>query len=193
MHHRFQIIVSSVLLAALAGCSTSTLDAVKGDPPPMPDSADVQAARPAPIRADSAALSAMRPWTGHFIPTGSACGIMIEFTGIKKNKQLNARYCTVELQRYPIPEIDGDSLQPPASGFSEGLKTLSLTSPINDLRQAFFKVPPGTYLVRQTRDWADRSIVRNVEVRDGNYSIIFIDVFQAWSARARQMSQTPAD
>ncbi len=129
----------------------------------------------------------------HFIPTGSACGIMVEFTGLKKNKPLNARFCALELQHYPAGTAAPDSLFLVGGAFPEGGKVLSLTSAINDLRQAFFKVQPGTYLVRQTRDWADRSFIRNVEVRDGSYSVIFIDVFQAWSARAKQMSQDRAD
>ena len=189
MVNRYLRLARVTLLVACAGCSKSTLETAKNDPPAPMLTIDRELPKPSPVRIDSAALSRMKPWRPHFIPTGSACGIMVEFTGLKKNKQLNARFCTLELQRWGADTSVADSLSSPLTGS----KIVSLTSPINDLRQAFFKVSPGIYLVRQTREWADRSYFRNVEVQDGSYSIMFIDVFQAWSARAKPVTQNRDD
>jgi hypothetical protein len=110
-----------------------------------------------------------RPWQSRFIPTGFACGLMVEFTGLKKDAQLNARYCSVEL--VPASHTDTSGVQ---------LKPLTLTTQINDLNQAFFKVPPGEYTFRQLKEWADQSRVMALHIREGNYSVITLDVYQPW-------------
>ena len=65
-----------------------------------------------------------------------------------------------------------------------------LTSTINDIRQAFFKVAPGIYRVHQTKDWADQTPVNNVEVRDGSYSVILIEVNNPRTLRAKDVLES---
>ena len=101
---------------------------------------------------------------------------MVEFTGLKKNAELHARYAGIALER-----ADPDSLAqvfPPI---------LTLTTTINDLRQAFFKVPPGKYLFHQTKAWANKSLLRDVEVKEGSYSVIRIEVFNPRPQQAKQV------
>lgn len=152
----------------LAGCSTSQREAVRETSLPQPETEieettefqGVEDSLPTPQL-----LANARTWSPQFIATGFASGIMIEFTGLKKNAELRARYAGIELQ--PISQ-DSTGLQLPPS--------ITLTTTINDLRQAFFKVRPGKYLLRQTREWAEQSYVRDIEVKEGSYSIVSIGV-----------------
>lgn len=124
-------------------------------------------------------LSSARSWTPRFIATGFASGIMVEFTGLKANAPLHANYAGIELRKTPA-----DSASP---------ATQSLTATINDLRQAFFKVKPGVYALRQTRQWADQSYIQNVEVREGNYSVVTIGVLVPAAPRIESASDTHED
>ena len=101
---------------------------------------------------------------------------MVEFTGLKQDAKLNARYAGVELRR-AVPDTSLAA-------------TFTLTTTINDLRQAFFKVPPGVYFLRQTRAWAEQSYIREVEVREGNYSVITIGVLNPRAPKAQPASDT---
>ncbi len=125
---------------------------------------------------------------------------MVEFTGLKKTAQLNARYAFIELRRLPAEIAPAPKTASPV-GYLENrppveapraadAEPMLFRTTINDLRQAFFNVPPGKYFFRQTKDWADRSVIRNLEVREGHYSVIRIDVFNAWSAKMKQLSES---
>jgi hypothetical protein len=166
--------------ALFVGCSSSRNEAVH-QPLHDQERAAVQEST-AVLDADAAlpptpeALKNARTWTPQFIPTGFASGIMVEFTGLKQNAKLNARFAGIELQR----SVQDTSL--PA--------TLTLTTTINDLRQAFFKVRPGVYLLRQTKAWAEQSYIRAVEVREGNYSVITIGVLNPRTAKVQSASDT---
>ena len=104
---------------------------------------------------------------------------MVEFTGMKNNKPPNARNSSIELQKYPI---DSTGARPSS--------VITSTSIINDIGQAFFKVTPGVYLVRHTKNWADKSYIRDVEVREGSYSIIQIQVINPRSSKTGNPSQS---
>ncbi len=148
--------------------------------------AEKVAPRPLPqveIEKNAEPVPQVKSWTPRFIATGLACGIMIEFTGVKKDKPLHARYAGLELRRFPAdPGSMADNIKQPASitsiASSDPLHRdpLLLSTTINDAKQAFFKVPPGKYLLRQTKEWADQTYIRDVEVREGNYSVISIPV-----------------
>jgi hypothetical protein len=116
-------------------------------------------------------LQSLKKWPPHFIQTGLSSGIMIEFTGLKKDALLNAKYSSIELKR--VSPSAGDESKK-SSPEQSGIITLNTT--INNLRQAFYKVPPGTYIVRHIKDWAEKTIVENVEIREGNYSVIRVNV-----------------
>ncbi|MBI1806594.1 MAG: hypothetical protein HYR76_06030 [Ignavibacteria bacterium] len=190
-------------MIAIIGCSHSSKETTKADSvspsrflqeePSV--SNDVPSAERSPI--DHAKL-----WNPRFIQTGATSGIMIEFTGVKKNKPLRARFSTIELWRYPLNTLRMQEYS--ASGFTaknnrsnlhskdtSGVITLSTT--INDLRQAFFKVAPGKYLLHQTKEWADQSYIKDVNVLEGNYSILQIDVFTPWLAKTKQLSESVDD
>lgn len=135
------------------------------------------------IERDADSIGPIRSWIPHFIPTGLACGIMIEFKGVKKDKPLHARYAGIELRRYPPavtsvvsateqigPTISSSRIDMPRYG------PFVIGTTINDQKQAFFKVPPGKYLLRQTKEWADQTFIDNVVVREGNYSVVSIPV-----------------
>lgn len=130
----------------------------------------------------------MKAWQQKFIPTGLASGIMIEFTGVKKDKPLHARYAGIELRRYPSSPLNETpsgkqlaSIHQEARSTAEPfdvlrLEPFSLSATINDVKQAFFKVPPGKYILRQTKEWADQGFFGDVIVREGNYSVVIIPV-----------------
>lgn len=98
-------------------------------------------------------------WVPRFVSTGVSSGIMIEYTGFKTDKPVNARFAFLE-----IADLDKDS------GFVE------LRTRINDLRQAFFTVDPGQYIVRHVTPWAEQKFFRDVTVKEGEYSIISVTV-----------------
>ena len=98
-------------------------------------------------------------WIPRYVSTGVSSGIMVEFTGFKTDKPVNAKYSFIE-----IAEADSDTT------FSE------MRTQINDLRQAFFTVPPGRYIVRHVTTWADQRFFRDVVVTDGSYSIVSVTV-----------------
>lgn len=83
---------------------------------------------------------------------------MVEFTGMKKGKPLNARFACIEVGQAGLPDV----------------KTYTTT--INPLRQAFFEITPGVYTVHQTRAWADQSSIRDLRVKEGHYSVLHIAV-----------------
>jgi hypothetical protein len=98
-------------------------------------------------------------WTPRFISTGISTGIMVEFTGFRTDKPVNAKYSYLE-----FGETDNDST------------FLQTRSQINDLRQAFFSLPPGRYIIRHITPWAEQRFIGNVMVRDEEYSIITVNV-----------------
>ncbi len=105
-------------------------------------------------------------WIPRYVSTGISSGIMVEYTGFKSDKPVNARYAFLELAQ---PDND--------STFGE------MRTRINDLRQAFFTLPPGTYIVRHTTPWAEQKFIGNVTVKDGEYSIISVTVLIPPQAR----------
>ncbi len=149
----------------LFGCGSS----VHTPPAAITDSAtSVATASDPPKESVTDVDSGLRPltvraWTPKFIATGLASGIMIEFTGVKKDKPLHARYAGIELRRYPaVPQSEeengkqltwnqkGDDVL--AATFEpRRIEPFALSTTINDVKQAFFKVPPGKYLLRQTK------------------------------------------
>jgi len=173
----------------LAGCSSSN-DVTGNDPDMSPAAADDSSEIAQDVVAeDSAArIPPMKSWIPKYIQTGLASGIMVEFTGVKKDKPLHARYAAIELFRYPAPGDASDRSANQLTLNEEGndfvpvpfdvdqAASIALTTTINDVKQAFFKVPPGAYVFRQTREWAEQSYISSVIVRDGSYSVIMIPV-----------------
>ena len=83
--------IVTVVVIILSGCSSSHKEAVKETPLQQPEAAifdttelqeeDNSLPTPQPL-ADA------RTWSPQFIATGFASGIMVEFTGLKKNAEL---------------------------------------------------------------------------------------------------------
>jgi hypothetical protein len=124
-------------------------------------------------------------WSPRYVQTGLASGIMVEFTGLKKGKTLQAKFANIELRRYLADSASQGAL-PPVSGPMRAQTT------INNLHQAFFKVQPGRYFLRLTNPWADRRMVRGLEVKEGQYAVVANDVYAAWLRRTRQPADTSA-
>jgi hypothetical protein len=181
-------------LALFAGCSSSTRDEQR-TPPPAPAPArldtlsDLSAAvpdQPDDDTPEQELLESAQPWSPRFVQTGLASGIMVEFTGIKKGKTLQAKFANIELHRYLA-----DTTAPPPAGTMPQVSGLMRTqATINNLHQAFFKVQPGKYFFRLTNPWADRRMIRDLEVREGAYSVLSNDVYAAWLRRTRQPADT---
>jgi hypothetical protein len=165
---------NSIVLGAfalLAGCSTSrqspAAERTTAAVPEAPPAVVIDTALPAPE--DPVPAVEERTWKPKFIPTGFASGVMLEFTGMKKDATLHAHFASLEF----LPQPGGTNadlqktIQEPAT---------RMTATINDLRQAFFKVSPGIYHIRQTKDWAEQTLIKNVEVRDGSYSVVQVAV-----------------
>ena len=135
---------------------------------------------------DAALLGSASPWTPRYVPTGLASGVMLEFTGVKKGKTLNAKVANIELRR-----CLRDTLAAQPGGALPALSgPMRTQAPINNLHQAFFKIQPGTYFLRVTNPWADRRVVRGVVVREGEYSVLSNDVYAAWLRRSRQLTDS---
>src|SRR5262249_53539587 len=175
---RFTYFNIFIILIFISGCSSSHQEATNRSPAQLqePVAQEQPAPESEPLAPAPDLLSEARRWTPQFIPTGFASGIMLEFTGLKSSAKLNARYSGIELAR-----MKPDSSLPPV---------LKLTSTINDLRQAFFRVRPGLYLVRQTRAWAEQTVVKEVEVRDGNYSVVMFDVINPRAPKAQTLTDS---
>jgi hypothetical protein len=165
----------ALLSVLAAGCTTATRESTQSASPAdeylsergsSPNaSLQLEPARAAVEEGERVAV----PWKPKFIPTGLSSGVMIEFTGMKKDRPVNARFASIELQQ---------------AGSSAGGKVY--TSTINSLRQAFFKVPPGTYTLRQIKAWADPVVVRDLVVQEGQYSLLYIAVLNPRTARTRE-------
>src|SRR5580765_4336443 len=87
----------------LAGCSSSANDVASQDQGIAPSAyEDSSANAPEESAPDTATrIPPMKSWIPKYIQTGLASGIMVEFTGVKKDKPLHARYAGIELRRYP--------------------------------------------------------------------------------------------
>jgi len=159
-----------VCIAALAGCHQAAEIQHTEQPSsqvvemPSTDSSIESVTRP-PI--DSA-----HDWYPRYIPTGASSGIMIEFTGLKKDRILNAHYAFIQVW--------------PDSVVNDSAGAQTLLSRINDLHQAFFPLTPGNYRVRQMKEWAERSLYHNIVVREGHYSIIPLDVAGPWKQKLKE-------
>ncbi len=182
---------------AFAGCSSSVPE-VHATPLPAAISAitqadtlfDLSASLPGQPASedlpDQTLLETASPWTPRFVQTGLASGVMLEFTGIKKGKTLNAKSANIELRRYLHDTLSGH----PGSLAAQLSSPMKAQAALNNLHQAFFKVQPGTYFLRVTNPWADRKMIRDVVVRDGEYSVLSNDVYAAWVKRAKQLSDS---
>lgn len=160
-----------LLRATAAGCAVAVLLSGCSSTPHEAQRSAVHAdtAAPAAVRHEAdtgivgrvpgAEAARTLAWKPHFIATGYASGIMIEFTGMKNDKPVNARFASIEVRD--------------AAG---GSAAKTFTSTINALRQAFFELPPGRYIVRQTRTWADQAPIHTVEVKEGHYSLVPVSV-----------------
>lgn len=180
-------------ILALAGCASSSPE--EQQPPPLVPSvarvdtlSDLSAVLPGQTEeepAETALPAQAEAWSPRFVQTGLASGIMVEFTGIKKGKTLQAKFANIELRRYLHDSVAAGAV-PPVSGPMKAQTT------INNLHQAFFKVQPGRYVFRLTNPWADRKMIRDVEVREGAYSVLVNDVYAAWLRRTRQSADSSA-
>jgi hypothetical protein len=185
--------ILGVSLIVLTGCGSS-LEHVNNTRPGnesenenLQTNSDVSASLPHNSSEQKMELSPFenaKPWNPRFIQTGLASGVMIEFTGMKKGKKLSAKYANLELTRY-LPDTTIHSK--PKTPLLD--KPVRLQTTINDLQQAFFKVSPGKYLARLTNDWGDRSYIRDLEVKEGEYSVITNDVYAPW-LRTKQLSDS---
>jgi hypothetical protein len=163
----------------LAGCSSSRREAIRNPAEEQSAGSSKDSSRGVDLQDNppvSEVPKPVRAWKPRFLPTGSASGIMIEFKGVKKNATLRTRYAGIEVQRFA-----SDTSAP---------RSLTFSASINDLRQAFFKIRPGKYVVRQVKDWADRSYFRDIEVKEGSYSILTIDVINPGAPRGSELSDT---
>ncbi len=125
----------------------------------------------------AASFDTMRAWTPRYITTGISTGIMVEFSGMKKGKQLNARYAILDVWRCPNGPATGGVVHPAAAPGDSGESAfVRLFATINDLRQAFFQTSAGRYMIRHTTPWADQRYIRDVIVRPGSYSIVTVGV-----------------
>lgn len=175
-----------LVVAIFFGCGSSSQRATSPPSVQQEPKKDELALSPTPPERVASATEHARKWNPQFVSTGGSSGIMAEFTGVKKDKKLRARYSAIELwDQSPDSAAGRDTTSNSRKGTS-----IKLIASINDLRQAFFKVKPGTYLFRHTRLWADTSYIRDIEVREGNYSVIKIDVYSSWSSKSRQLSDT---
>jgi hypothetical protein len=184
---------SCAVAAALCilGCSSGVREERSAPTPPaspaaaadsLTDLAAVPSDQPEEPLPDTELMARAEVWSPRYVQTGLASGIMVEFTGLKKGKTLQAKFANIELRR-----CLGDSAAlaarvalPPVSGPMRAQTT------INNLHQAFFKVQPGRYFLRLTNPWADRRMVRDLEVKDGQYAVLANDVYAAWLKRTRQ-------
>ena len=177
-----------LVILMCAGCSSSSHDVAGKEPDIIsPVTDDPPPARAADTAAEAVTrIPPLKSWAPKYIQTGLASGIMVEFTGVKKDKPLHARFAGIELRRYPTDAGErsanqltlnqpGNDFVPPAFDI-ERAEPIVLNTTINDVKQAFFKVPPGKYVMRQTKEWADQSYIGGVIVREGNYSVIMIPV-----------------
>ena len=176
-------LIAACLGILIAGCAspqhisavqtTDTSATALDDPPKAPDAEKQKSS------ADTSVL--MKSWSPKFVATGLASGIMVEFTGVKKDKPLHARYAGIELRKYADAPAGEEAAAPGDQPAINGNDLLNVqpviyNSTINDVKQAFFKVPPGRYVLRQTKDWAARDFISGVIVREGSYSVITIPV-----------------
>jgi hypothetical protein len=154
----------------------------------LTDLAAVLSDQPDESLSETELMAQAEAWTPRYVQTGLASGIMVEFTGLKKGKTLQAKFANIELRRYLGDSATQASqvLLPPVSGPMRAQTT------INNLHQAFFKVQPGRYLLRLTNPWADRRMVRNLEVKEGQYAVLANDVYTAWLRRTRQPADSSA-
>jgi len=185
------LFVITLCTNSIIGCATSSRDVAKevpvGSKNPVAETLKTQSESP---KHDPSPLEFANAWSPHFVRTGLSTGIMVQFTGLKKHAKLGARYSGIELWRYPEDSV-ATYLQTQSTAEMPGENrrdSLTLTSTINYLRQAFFKVSPGIYLFRQTKNWADQSYIRGVEVREGNYSVVTVAVLKAPPSKAQQLS-----
>jgi hypothetical protein len=191
----FSICALVAALAMIGGCSSPPPE-VHAPPPVVRTPVqidtllDLSAALPGqPANEDlpdQALLEGASGWTPRFVATGLASGVMLEFTGMKKGKTLNAKTANIELRRYLH-----DTLSAGAGPLTAQLSgPMKAQAAVNNLHQAFFKVQPGTYFLRVTNPWADRRVTRDVVVHDGEYSVLSNDVYAAWLKRTKQLSDS---
>ena len=175
-------LIFGIVATMLAACSSSQREAIRQTSRQGPaDSAQKamnyqEVESPSP-RVDQ--LANAREWSPKFIATGSASGIMVEFTGLKKDAELRARYAGIELR--PVVQDSGVTHLP---------ASITLSTTINGLRQAFFKVRPGKYLVRQSKDCAEKSYIRDIVVKEGSYSIVSFGVLNPRAPKTKELFDT---
>ena len=172
-------LIFGIAATMLAACSSSPREAVRETSRQEPADSAQEAMEFQEVESPSPTvdqLAGAKTWSPKFIATGSASGIMVEFTGLKKDAELRARYAGIEL--HPAFQ-DSGGMHLPAS--------IRLSTTINDLRQAFFKVRPGKYLVRQTKDWAEQSYVKDIEVKEGSYSIVSFGVLNPRAPKTKEL------
>jgi hypothetical protein len=133
--------------------------------------AQATSTEPAYVTVTRFPVDTLQPWNPKYIQTGASSGIMVEFTGLKKDRPLNAHYALIQVWR---DSLLGDTSRPQ-----------TLLSQINEFHQAFFPLAPGTYLMRQMKEWADRSIFQNVVVKEDHYAIVPLDVAGPWKQRSK--------
>lgn len=127
---------------------------------------------------DAARLRHESPAQSKFVATGFSSGLMLQFDA--SNPSLRPSHIGVDIWKYPLDTLPAQE-RSDKNGASQSShviqleirnETVSLTSVINDLGQAFFKIPPGTYLVRPKLATLNFDYFVGVEVKAGKYSIV---------------------
>jgi hypothetical protein len=136
---------------------------------------------PRVYRAPLPSLRSAPVWSPSYISTGLSTGIMIA------SATPNGTRMSMDLWRYPIettavvviepvadPTDPRKSVERPVPYLEIRSDLVILNTTINDLGQAFFKVPPGTYLLHPRLSKEQNIYVAGVEVREGSYAIVAV-------------------
>src|SRR5260221_3540481 len=141
--NEYYLLICTLLGIGCGSSSHETISSVLSSRPEVREETPVSA--PSQSIEEAPQIQSMKAWSPHFIQTGLSSGIMVEFTGLKKDAPLKARYSSIELKRVTTAANENSQN---IIGDQTGVITLNTT--INNLRQAFYKVPPGKYIVRHT-------------------------------------------
>ena len=156
--------IALILLALCTGCGTrSTV-------------VEVRTHQVFLIKADR--LRHATPAETKFVATGFSSGLMLQLDASRPS--IRPPHIGVDMWRYPLDTVlIQESARRSQSTRGDNAfqleirnETVSLTSVINDLGQAFFKIPPGTYLVRPKLATLNFDYAVGIEVKAGKYSIV---------------------
>jgi len=160
------------LCMAVMGCAAP--QTVFSPPPAVPAPSRLAPSPVVPIPGTVAyETESVGPWTPKYIRTGFSTGLMLECVNLLHTPRLRRR-AIIDVWSYEPAGSSGPTGRDTSPESTGTTLFRRMASSVNGLGQAFFALPPGSYMLRQLSPWGEQFTLTGLLVKEGAYSVVMV-------------------